>query len=69
MALIRGSKGHFPCPICLVPKLELGDLATRYALRTAKDTQNLVQAARGLTAAVGEDLLKTQSVRDVDVCN
>lgn len=67
MALIRGSKGYCPCPICLVPKEELSNLTTRYALRNAKDTQQLVQEAHESTAAIGEESLKSQSIRDVNV--
>lgn len=69
MALIRGFMGLCPCPICLCPKDELGNLDVRYRLRTAKETQTIIQEAdEADTAGEAEQILKSQSLRNVDVC-
>ncbi|THH16568.1 hypothetical protein EUX98_g9282 [Antrodiella citrinella] len=67
MALIRGVKSLYPCPICLVPHNELANLRKSYPLRTAKQSQQVVEAARQMdTKAEGEELLVQYSLRDVE---
>ncbi|THH28010.1 hypothetical protein EUX98_g6168 [Antrodiella citrinella] len=67
MALIRGVKSLYPCPICLVPHNELANLRESYPLRTAKQSQQVVEAARQMdTKAEGEELLMQYSLRDVE---
>ncbi|THH17255.1 hypothetical protein EUX98_g9164 [Antrodiella citrinella] len=67
MALIRGVKSLFPCPICLVPHDELANLRTLYPLRTAAQSQKVLEEARQMdTKAEGEALLMQYSLRDVE---
>jgi hypothetical protein len=68
MALIRGTKGNFPCPMCLVPRSDQSDLTKVHTLRTSQCSKDLYESGLGRTAAVREDLLKTQSLRNVEVC-
>lgn len=67
MALIRGEKGLYPCPFCLVPKDEQADLTKTHELRTAEHTQEVFNAGSELTAAEHEDLLKSNGMRNVEV--
>ena len=68
MALIRGTGGKCPCPICLVPANKLSDLSEKYTLRTAEDTQTILDEAHALVYAEDrEDLLKSYAIRNVDV--
>jgi hypothetical protein len=68
MALIRGYGGLCPCPICLVKKEKLADLAGDYELRTAAKTQEIIQEANTLrTMLEKENKLKEYSLRDVHV--
>ena len=70
MALIRGFGGLYPCPICLVPATKLSDLATRYPLRSAAQSQAIVEDARKAgSAAAKEELLKAYGLRGLDVCS
>lgn len=68
MALIRGEKGLFPCPICLVPKNEQADLTKTHERRTAEHTQEIFEAGLELSAAEHEELLKSEGMRNVEVC-
>ena len=69
MALICGSGGNFPCPICLVPNEEQNDLEKTYPLRTTKTMKHIVeQALRSSTKAAGDHLLKDVGLRGVMVC-
>jgi hypothetical protein len=69
MALIRGTKGFCPCPICLVPADKQSDLSESYPLRTAEDTMAIVDRANeASTATSRDDILKTYSLRNVPVC-
>jgi hypothetical protein len=68
MALIRGTGGLCPCPICLVPKESLSDLSHNYSLRTAGDTQAIVREAAGKGSAEDkEELLKQYGLRGIEV--
>lgn len=68
MALIRGLKGKFPCPICLVPQDKQS--ANRvFTLRTSRDSQHVLRAARAKrTEKEREEDLKACSLRNVEVC-
>jgi len=69
MALIRGAKGHFPCPICLIPREKLSDLSISYPLRTTETMRAVYETANEAnTAAEKEIILKGSSLRDVKVC-
>jgi hypothetical protein len=68
MALIRGTKSKRPCPICLVDANELVNITMTSPLRTALDTQRLLQDARGVQRVLErEKLLSEHGIRDVDV--
>lgn len=68
MALIRGYRGLFPCPVCLVPAEKLADTNLVFARRTAKDAKMLIKrASKASTKAQKEEILKSQSLRDVQV--
>ncbi|KAJ6625396.1 hypothetical protein B0H10DRAFT_2174251 [Mycena sp. CBHHK59/15] len=59
MALIRGLQALYPCPIF--------DLSTKHLLHTAEDSQQKLEEARACqTAAECEEILKANSLRDVD---
>jgi hypothetical protein len=68
MALIRGEKGLYPCPICLVPRDQQSNLLRFHTLRTAVHTQRTYEAGLKLTATEREELLKSQGLRNVAVC-
>ncbi|KAG2121427.1 hypothetical protein DEU56DRAFT_873780 [Suillus clintonianus] len=67
MALIRGLKGKFPCPICLVPRDEQSVLSHELRLRTSAESEETLQLARAKKSKKErEKLLKTYSLRDVE---
>ncbi|KAG1761725.1 hypothetical protein EDD22DRAFT_619601 [Suillus occidentalis] len=67
MALIRGLMGKFPCPVCLVPRDELSNTLKVFPLRTCTETKALLARARECTTlAAREQILSSQSLRDVD---
>ncbi|KAG1896768.1 uncharacterized protein F5891DRAFT_1130156 [Suillus fuscotomentosus] len=67
MALIRGLMGKFPCPICLVPRDELSKTSNIYPLCTSAGAKALrVQARESTTLEVREQILSSESLRDVD---
>lgn len=71
MALIRGSMSLFPCPVCLVPTKEQGNLLQVFPLRRAEVSKALVQRSFVMQPGVGkaaDNLLKTQGLRQVHVC-
>lgn len=67
MALIRGLKGLYPCPICFVKSDEQSDITVVPDLRTSKHSEEAVRKARTLNAEGAEDLLKGFGLRNVDV--
>jgi len=67
MALIRGSNGLCPCPVCLVPLGKLHDPSTKWEPRDMKKTQDLVQAAKKGKKSQWEPLLKEQGLRNIEV--
>ena len=68
ISLIRGAKGKFPCPICLVPLEELSNIAKNFKLRTTLDMKEIYETAQTLNATNSEDLLKAHGLHDVKVC-
>ena len=79
MALIRGLNGLCLCTRCLIPKLQQGDLTKTATLRTATEMKALVLRARQIQTRTDEeeegegveeeeDILKSNGLRDVDVC-
>ncbi|KAG2155790.1 uncharacterized protein EDB93DRAFT_1262085 [Suillus bovinus] len=67
MALIRGTKCKCPCPVCLVPREELGNVLTSYPLRTSASVQATITEARSFSRQEDkEKLLMSQGLRDVD---
>ncbi|KAJ7065749.1 hypothetical protein C8F01DRAFT_1228972 [Mycena amicta] len=68
MALIRGVKSNFPCPVCLVKAEDLSNLGLISPLRTAGDSETLFTSLRepGVTAAAREEGLKKVGLRNVE---
>ncbi|KAG1884643.1 hypothetical protein F4604DRAFT_1878660 [Suillus subluteus] len=67
MSLIRGTKCKFPCPVCLVPREELGNVLTSYPLRTSASTQATLREARNFVRQEDkEKVLMSRGLRDVD---
>ena len=68
MALTRGVKGLFPCPVCLVPQSEQSDLTKSYKLRTAEESKSIVvKALKEPNASRQNQMTKLQSLRPVMV--
>ncbi len=67
MGLNRGFMGLKPCPICHVPKNQLHDCGRSWPLRTGLETQNIVAKSRALNEKDGEELLKANGLRPIDV--
>jgi len=67
MALIRGVKANYPCPVCLVPKEELSNLSKTYELRTTAGMQGIWSAAQEMNATQREQHLREHGLRDVQV--
>ncbi|KAK6984340.1 hypothetical protein R3P38DRAFT_3332873 [Favolaschia claudopus] len=66
MALIRGSGGNHPCPICLIHRDDQSDLTIIADLRTAQGSKEAVETAQSLSAEAGENLLKGLGLRKVE---
>ncbi|KAG2039785.1 hypothetical protein BDR03DRAFT_933074 [Suillus americanus] len=67
MALIRGLMGKFPCPVCLVPCDELSNTLKVFPLCTCTGTKALLaQAQESSTLDTREQILSSQSLRNVD---
>jgi len=68
MGLIRGVGSLFPCPRCLIPEAQLGDLSAKAPLRTTANTMATIQEARAEWYKKDrKDKLKAARLRDVDV--
>jgi hypothetical protein len=68
MALIRGGKSLFPCPICLVPHDKLVDISCPWPKRSKEDTEMLVEnAANHQKAADAAEELKNHGLRPIRV--
>ncbi|KAG2142988.1 hypothetical protein DEU56DRAFT_870535 [Suillus clintonianus] len=67
MALIRGLKGKFPCPICLVPQDMQAVFSEEHVLRTNAQSQQTLEITRAAsTKKAREAHLKAFSLRDVE---
>ncbi|KAJ7824744.1 hypothetical protein B0H14DRAFT_3110853 [Mycena olivaceomarginata] len=66
MALIRGLRALYPCPICYVKRDEQSELSKHADLRTSKESKDTVMQARELNAEDREELLKSRGLRNVD---
>ncbi|KDR65883.1 hypothetical protein GALMADRAFT_81379 [Galerina marginata CBS 339.88] len=66
MALVRGVKANYPCPICLVHKGELSNLSQTFELRTAAEMQVIWSAAQQMNATQRDEYLRGYGLRDVE---
>lgn len=67
MALTRGAKSKFPCPVCLVPSEELHD-GVVYDSRTTESMQQVYDTADEMTtAAEREKYLQGFGLRYIEV--
>ncbi|KAF9490004.1 hypothetical protein BDN71DRAFT_1525388 [Pleurotus eryngii] len=67
MTAIRGIKGLYPCPVCLVPQDKQGDHTERYDLRSTESMQEIFEDARSQTTREAEEgLLKAVSLRPIE---
>ncbi|TRM55788.1 hypothetical protein BD626DRAFT_576598 [Schizophyllum amplum] len=63
---IKGVHGHFPCPICLVPREELWNLLMSWPSRTACEAKQLLVTAEGeATQKSKKEILNQQSLRPI----
>ena len=68
MALIRGGGSNYPCPICLVPSIQLCDGST-HPLRTSEGMQKVYNEAVAMGSITQrEEHLKEYGLRNVEVC-
>jgi hypothetical protein len=68
MALIRGVRSHFPCPVCLVPQDLQWDLSKEFDLRTQAASEKIFLEAMDKPNAEQRDAhLKKYSLRAVEV--
>jgi len=66
MALIRGVKGLFPCPVCLVPHTNMSD-GSSHPLRTSESMQKVFNEASAMPLTEGDKHLKGYGLRNVKV--
>lgn len=68
MSLTRGIKSLWPCPVCLVPHVDLLDTLKTYPSRTSNQSQNVLRAAQDKdTAEERDNTLKQYGLHDVQV--
>jgi hypothetical protein len=68
MALIRGVRSHFPCPICLVPQDLQWDISKEFPFRTQADSRNIFLEAMDKPNIEQRDAhLKKYGLRAVEV--
>ena len=67
MALIQGSKGFCPCPVCLVPSEAQHNPSVKWDPRDMIETQKLVKDAKQGKNSEWEPLLKEQGLRKIEV--
>ncbi|KDN42568.1 hypothetical protein RSAG8_06711, partial [Rhizoctonia solani AG-8 WAC10335] len=66
MICILGHRSDFPCPICLVPRLEQSDLMKSWPVRTASATEEIFARAETAESLSESDrILREQSFRNV----
>ena len=69
MSLLRGTRGKFPCPICLVPQAALMKIWKRDELRTGEEASRLFeQAQKQKYKKDVESIMKSWSLRPISVC-
>ncbi|KAJ7243981.1 hypothetical protein C8J57DRAFT_1452331 [Mycena rebaudengoi] len=66
MALIRGLKALYPCPICYIKSDEQSDHEATPILRDSEKSKEIVHQARKLPGEARENLLKDNGLRNVD---
>ncbi|KAI5992667.1 hypothetical protein EDD15DRAFT_2388187 [Pisolithus albus] len=67
MALVRGVKSNFPCPVCLIPRDDISKFPAQCKLRTSAGVIKVLQEARSQeTTEKREQILMQQGLRDVD---
>ncbi|KAI5992656.1 hypothetical protein EDD15DRAFT_2136230, partial [Pisolithus albus] len=67
MALVRGVKSNFPCPICLIPRDHISDFPAQCELRTSENVLKVLREARSQdTTEKKEQILIQQGLRDID---
>lgn len=68
MTCILGHRSGFPCPICLVPRLEQSNISKVWPRRTVSASKELLsRASLAPSLAKKEDILREQSLRDIQV--
>src|SRR5216683_4458365 len=68
MALICGTTSKRPCPICFVGTDELSDITKTWPLRTAINTQDILQQAHNIQSVTEyKKLLTEHRICDVSV--
>jgi hypothetical protein len=68
MALIRGTLGDLPCPVCLVPKTDIPQ-GKVYAVRTTRSMKKVYEDAQNMRTVVErEKYLQSYGLRDISVC-
>ncbi|KAJ7707650.1 hypothetical protein B0H17DRAFT_1033442 [Mycena rosella] len=66
MALIRGLRALYPCPVCFVKSEQQSDLTVDAQLRDAQHAKEAVEGARALSAEDAENSLKDLGLRNVE---
>ncbi|KIK14661.1 hypothetical protein PISMIDRAFT_17134 [Pisolithus microcarpus 441] len=67
MALIRGVKSNFPCPICLIPCNHISDFPAQFELQTSKNIVKVLEDTCSQdTQEKKEQILIQQGLHDVD---
>jgi len=67
MALTRGSKALYPCPVCLVPHEELSNLFQSFPLRTTSCMWEIWEEGQRLNLGEREAHLRQYGLCDVQV--
>jgi len=67
MALTRGVKALYPCPVCLVPREELSNVSQSFPLRTTSRMREIWEEGQRLNLGEREAHLKQFGLRDVQV--
>ena len=68
MALIRGLRGKYPCPICFVKQEDMWNLLDESPLYTTELSVKIVLEARQkVTKTQAEEILKNAGLRNINV--
>ncbi|CAE6440234.1 unnamed protein product [Rhizoctonia solani] len=66
MVCILGHRSDFPCPTCLVPRLQQSKLSEKWPVRTVLETEDILQCALNEPQpSVKKTILQEQSLRSV----